>query len=465
MSSTSARELASKAEAAGAQGVERISKLGNYGTHPNNCWRDFRRFAKRALQVDYRTYDVLTRVRDPDGSSVSGVLPVLLPHELISLVYDHNLGAFHDICGTGGLAHFWREYERATPEFSDHPAFPLVKLDATSFIPCRIFEDDGGIGKHRGMTIAHWSPLLSVQSTTLDVCFPSYVMHSDSSLGLTTSGPLIEALTWSWNVCLSGVWPRRDHRGELMTGWRLEFADRPLAGGFKFVCTHICMDWKASAEAFHLPWSFNNIGAEAGICHLCHWTCAGPEVHSRFHLHDYGPCRSTFLYLLSPSAGLSPWAALPGFGLYQIVGELMHCDCLGVCVYTIGSALVEFCRCGWFGGRILVRRAGLSWKERLDLQLLCAYKRFKDFLKNRGRNCSWQIHCEPARDACAGEHAPDQSEGVKRHVDRGLACARGQQAGTRVAITVRVPPGHDAVGPQFFQQGRAPGTSSVDDGF
>ena len=66
----------------------------------------------------------------------------------------------------------------------------------------------------------------------------------------------------------------------------------------------------------------------------------------------------------------------------------MHCDCLGVCVYTIGSALVEFCRCGWFGGRILVRRAGLSWKERLDLQLLCAYKRFKDFLKNRGRNCS-----------------------------------------------------------------------------
>ena len=173
-----------------------------------------------------------------------------------------------------------------------------------------------------------------------------------------------------------------------MTGWRLEFADRPLAGGFKFVCTHICMDWKASAEAFHLPWSFKNIGAEAGICHLCHWTCAGPEVYSRFHLHDYGPCRSTFLYLLSPSAGLSPWAALPGFGLYQIVGELMHCDCLGVCVYTIGSALVEFCRCGWFGGRILVRRAGLSWKERLDLQLLCAYKRFNDFLKNRGRNCS-----------------------------------------------------------------------------
>ena len=174
-------------------------------------------------------------------------------HTNSSLVYDHNLGAFHDICGTGGLAHFWREYERATPEFSDHPAFPLVNLDATSFIPCRIFEDDGGIGKHRGMTIAHWSPLLSVPSTTLDVCFPSYVMHSDSSLGLTTSGPLIEALTWSWNVCLSGVWPRRDHRGELMTGWRLEFADRPLAGGFKFVGTHICMDWKASAEAFQLP--------------------------------------------------------------------------------------------------------------------------------------------------------------------------------------------------------------------
>ena len=99
--------------------------------------------------------------------------PVLLPHELVSLIDSYDQAAFRDIMGlqdTETVIDF-RARKATTPGFSLHPLYHDIRRQPGCFVPCKHFEDDGGIGKHRAMSVSHWSPLLS-RSATLDSTFP-----------------------------------------------------------------------------------------------------------------------------------------------------------------------------------------------------------------------------------------------------------------------------------------------------
>ena len=123
----------------------------------------------------------------------TGTRAVLLPHEVASKIWSHNENAFHDIMGTKYVTEFWKRYLGCHPEFKSHPAYNEVVREPHHFIPCKMFEDAGGVGKHRGMQVAEWNPLLS-SKPTLDTRFPMYVLEYRLSLGDITTKAMIEVL-------------------------------------------------------------------------------------------------------------------------------------------------------------------------------------------------------------------------------------------------------------------------------
>ena len=306
--------------------------------------------------------------------------PVLLPHELASLIYSYNQDAFRDVMGLQDaetVVDYWERYLASTPEFSSHLMCEHIRRQPGQWVPCKLFEDDGGIGKHRAMSMSHWSPLLS-RSATLDSTLPMFVLDHHTSLEYITSRPLIAACVWSWGILATGKWPTHDHTGKEFSGWRRRLAGNDLCGPFRFVVVHICMDWKASATAFHLPWSY--CAVRPHVCHLCHATRSGPQSFARFDRHCQDPPRDTQAYLASPSGRASPWAWLPGFFLAMIGPVLTHAHALGICRYACGSLLLELCRAGWWG----VSDDISTWAERLQMQLASAYLDFRQHCRSIG---------------------------------------------------------------------------------
>ena len=376
-----AREIAEAASAAGADGLHDIRDLGSRGKHSQNVWRGFRTVARRSLKTSCPPFFVDTVVTaSNEFICAEGKRAVLLPHEIASKVWTHNEHAFHEVFGTQHVTEFWNRYIECHPEFRSHPAYNEVVREPQYFIPCKMFEDAGGVGKHRGIQVAEWSPLLSCKPT-LDAKFPMYALEARRSLGDATTKSMIDVLVWSWHVCLTGVWPDRDAAGSLLTGQRAQYAARPLCGRYKLILLFVTMDWKAAVEAFNFEWNYNTAPS---MCHLCDAEIDGVKSYAQFHLrHDFWNPRCTISYLGSCCAQMSPWSRLPGFTLASVVAELMHNNPLGVCLYAGGSVLLELCEAGHFGHHDYIS----LWKDRLNLQLASAYVSFRRYLRRRGLKC------------------------------------------------------------------------------
>ena len=374
--SSEALDVVRAAADAGAQGLDDIPA---HSIHRQHSWRSFKRMAARSLKHRCTAYNVKTVV-GADFACVEGERQVLLPHELAASMYAFNPAAFEHVMGTRFNKAFWDKFIPATPTFSSHPCFQEILRCPQRFIPIKLFEDDGGIGKHRSMRVAHWSAVLATSGSSLDTCFPMYIQHAASSLGTVTTHPLIGTLCWSFEVCTSGRWPEFDHLGQAAR--RPAQAGAVLCGGWRFIVTHVCMDGKAAVEAFHFPWSYKNFGgANAEICHLCFATAGGPRSYARF-FDDHGPGRDTLAYLMSVCGRASPWSQLPGFRLDMVVPEVMHCGPLGCCLYAAGSMLWELCNIRYFE-----QAPGnfTTWQERLQVQLSVAFLNFKEYLTRNGQ--------------------------------------------------------------------------------
>ena len=376
-----AREIAAAASAAGAEGVGDLGDLGSKGKHAQNIWRGFRAKAFHSLRTSCEPFFVDTVVAASDEfTCTTGKRAVLLSHEIASKVWSHNEDTFDEVFGTDKVTEFWKRHLDCHPEFRSHPAYNEVVREPQYWIPCKMFEDAGGVGKNRGMQVAEWSPLLSCMPT-MDSRFPMYVLEARLSLGDITTKAMIEALVWSWHVCLTGVWPERDAAGSVLKGQRGQYAKQPLCGPYKLILIFVTMDWKASVGAFNLKWHY---GTAPSMCHLCDAEVDGVKSYAQFHRrHDFWNPRCSVEYLASSCGQMSPWSGLPGFGLPAIVAELMHNNPLGVCLYAGGSILLELCEAGHFGHYGYISQ----WKERLDLQLACAYKSFKRFRRRNGIVC------------------------------------------------------------------------------
>ena len=122
------------------------------------------------------------------------------------------------------------------------------------------------------------------------------------------------------------------------------------------------------------------------MCHLCAACKSGPLNYACFD--DDAPYlaapRSSSDYMNSAAAAESPVTALPGFHLETVVVDVMHAVPLGIGLFASGSTLLELCREGRFG----LRPEATEWKDKLNLQLDCAYQEFRRFCRARGLCCS-----------------------------------------------------------------------------
>ena len=85
---------------------DRCSAMGAGGTQPQNLERDFLRYARRDLGVNFQVCPIRTVVRD--GCRVARDLDVglLLPFEVAHWLWCFNEPKFHDLFQTAQLQHF-----------------------------------------------------------------------------------------------------------------------------------------------------------------------------------------------------------------------------------------------------------------------------------------------------------------------------------------------------------------------
>ena len=370
-----AQELAAAAEADGA--TVSVARIGGDGKHPQNAFRDINRQARRELAIPWSLYNVKTILVGQDGfASKEGTLPILLPHELVALMYEADSSRFHELVGTAGASAWWRR----VPLPDGHPMRAAVTQHPTQFIPCKWFADDGSLGKHRSLLAHHWSSLLTDGLSTADSRFPLFILANHQIIEDVTDVPLIKACIWSFKALETGKFPYVDEHGHGFTGTRAKQAGKPICGGFKFIVQFFTNDWAYNVKAFHLPWHMN----KEEICHLCCAARDGVLTFAHYHPAATFPARDSALYVASREGRNSPLTDVTGFTLQMVWPELMHVGPLGVCLVAAGSVLHELCDFGRWGKHPAVT----TWKEKLGLQLAYAYKKFKRFLRKNGKTCT-----------------------------------------------------------------------------
>ena len=222
----------------------------------------------------------------------------------------------------------------------------------------------------------------------------------------TTLDEIYEVVVWSFAVLGSGVWPSHDHRGQPLTpGLRKSLAGKPLMGDRIGVWTETRGDWKWLKESFKFDHYANN-----RCCHLCGasrvdtdmlYTQTGPDAGWQNTKVTHEQYVETF------AGNLPALAKIPGFYLTRVFIDSMHCVCMGVVPYVIGSvvwelqatAIEDIATCEriaswvWLAGwqiccqKILINREhivnpaqGSSQKKRLE----AAYTMYRTFCKDNG---------------------------------------------------------------------------------
>jgi hypothetical protein len=139
--------------------VERMATLGACKRWESNYEEEFHRLAKKTLGVHYEMYKVATFVRDRIKVTRSAQLSVLLPHEVVHLLWLYDRPRFDRIFSVHKIVSFWRKtIERDEPWFRGHPLRDeiIAADDKSKFLPVTIFGDDATMRKTRMLHTITW---------------------------------------------------------------------------------------------------------------------------------------------------------------------------------------------------------------------------------------------------------------------------------------------------------------------
>ena len=157
-----------------------------------------------------------------------------------------------------------------------------------------------------------------------------------------TSHRLNTVLTWSLNVCATGIMPWLDWEGQPWPkdSWQALHAGQRLAGDYIFAFTELLSDWKYPKEEFRLQMSY----AHTQICTQCFAAKSGEFI--------YSDCRRNAAHRLSRRSHqdfmnqyidqlLPAFCSILGFHSSMLKYDYMHCMYLGVMAIVIGNILQE----------------------------------------------------------------------------------------------------------------------------
>ena len=366
--------------AATREATVEIASLGHHGDYKGNLARDFETYCDRMeLCGGIEPYFVETEMRDAKQNIVADTHGIFLPHELAHALWETDNAAFRCTFGCDELTDYW-QHAQNYPWFKRHPWKRHILRSPERCIPIRLHGDDAPCTKKTQIFVANMSPVCCRLQTWLSrlllVCFPMGL-----AAGQQTYDAFFARIVWSILLMAPDlddvVFPCLDYRRNPLSGKRLGRARQRICGGFRFVLTQFCGDWKFLKEFFQLiqtyskdEFCFRCLGTKSpGL--LCAWNCSMDAAC--FQVERSAMAFSRFLQSIG-----HPFAELTGFDLWMIMFDLMHICLLGCMQYLLGGVLWELCcESRWY------RPPRGSWQFKTNYQLKAAFSDFKDWLRSK----------------------------------------------------------------------------------
>ena len=263
ISAKEVQEFAFDAERQGASGLRFMSKMGNWGNNPQNCYRAL----KNALGQPAGSPG-FTWAEIPTAAGPRTLHPFLMPHEFFGSYYRAQKHKFFDtIAGRGTAAlEFWQSMKHSD-FIKKHPDMPKVKWQQT--VPVGMHGDGAAFSHQDSVYTFSWNSLVGSGTTVQKRFVATLIKKSDFVDG--TVQAITRILAWSFNALLSGETPALDWEGRPLAG-----GGAPLAGGWRAALCQVRGDWAFYCELFKFPqWN----SAER----MC-WMCKASSTNPAFGL-------------------------------------------------------------------------------------------------------------------------------------------------------------------------------------
>ncbi len=402
------QRLAAASRRDGARGLGRMAKMSSKKTTKKNACRDWIRFSKRCSGVRIRLYWVDSIAKKRCGlASECRKKPILLPHEFLGWLFRMDQARFHRILGTPQQwADYWWEVIANDPEwFREHPFYHRIRGNPYQWVPCKIFGDDGKIGKRKAMLALHFYSTVGDERRTAERKLPIFVRNNIDAIPGCTDRPLWLANSWSWQSLGDGVYPAARHDLKPFEDkWRHKMAGKRIIGDYYAAMIATTGDWMWAAEVANLRQSYKRTRIGDPICHICGATCGGAHTFTNFAdgAPHWAVVRSNAVYMASPSAAASPISTTPGFHIQSLMPELMHGGPLGYNLVLAGSVLKELSD----EGRFCEPLSDGTWQQKLQAQLASAASRFSAWQKRTKKYCSQEKFTVRRLDLTNSVHTP-----------------------------------------------------------
>ena len=331
------QDLAFDAERQGAAGLSTLSKMGNFGANPQNCYRALRTalgMPPGAPPFYWAEVPTIAGERTPH--------PFLLPHEFFASYFNAQKHKFIDtMTGTGqATQQFWQSMRRSD-FIRHHPDMPKAKWPHT--VPVGLHGDGAAFSHQDSVYAFSWNSLIG-SGTTMQKRFVATVMKKSDMVKDGAGGGTMQVITrilsWSFNVMLSGVTPLTDWEDRPLEGGGL-----PLAGGWRAALCQVRGGWQFYCELFKFPqWN-----AAQRMCWLCQASSTNPALAWVRFGTDAGWRETRWTHdayiAFLRAAGMFVPALLAvalGFRLECIMIDVLHTVDQGVAAHIIANVLWVF---------------------------------------------------------------------------------------------------------------------------
>ena len=319
--------------------VQWLATIGSRGADPSHCSRALHgRYCK---QLDTLPEPIPVAVplrvsRNAASDPIEGELLVFYAQDWCSKLSAHFLDEFIAMFGLNEVAGYWNEHSTDDPRMHKHPMLKQSGWEA-QYCPLLLHGDAASFQDRDSLLTVSLKPMLGHRGTAED----SHLLLCACPKSSTAAGTwdtLWRIVAWSLTCMFEGVHPACDAFGGR---WPAGSSRALLAG------TPICKIgntvWKF--VLWGITGDLDFFSAELGLpYHSCEEFCWRCNCNRSDKVWTDFRSSAAWVETILPAPALvtdlpNPVFSIPGVTLATIMFDVMHVCDLGVCLYSMGSAL------------------------------------------------------------------------------------------------------------------------------
>ena len=360
LTSPQVQEYASGAARQGAIGMSKVAAAGSHGRNPQHLQRSLiSLFGMPDGAPPFVWYKIPTAAGDQYH-------PFLLPHAWIAALYHHRHSLWESAMQGEDVAvvDFWESMATSTI-VTKHPHLSLA--DRARTLPLGLHGDGGAFSKQESLFVFTFNSLLGHGVTSAKRFLLTVIRKCDFSP--ETLQTIMDILSWSFNVALTGLLPEVDWAGDACEerGY--------LAGRWRGSLVQVRGDWEFYTSVFRFP-AWNAVDE---MCWMCRATGVGPLRFTACGADApwRGTRRSHEEYVEQLAAQGKELPTLlkkvVGLRLESVMIDVLHCVDLGIGAHIVGNVFWACVRKGVWDGTTQVEQV-----NGLDAELRKHYKDTKE---------------------------------------------------------------------------------------